>query len=239
VLGKKPVGEPLIGASQRFLDAPLSLAAVAAELGGPPGSAQALRPVFGLRPLAGLGLSPLASEGSIRRDTWEDCYDRVVRDLGLGVPVLLLDALTRRNVVPDGVELDVVLATNKPNHIFAPGDEMVITVTNRAAKPLHVELIGTSARGRKVILTPAGTTIAPGGSLRYPDEGSIRIQGGLGKEQITLFASAAAFPAGELLRGNDVADRVLHRFDFGNPGRGAAGFDPAHVLKKTIEIETR
>ena len=60
-LGKPPSGEPLIGVSQRFLDAPLSLATVAAELGGPP--ATELRPVLASRPFARLGLAALASDG--------------------------------------------------------------------------------------------------------------------------------------------------------------------------------
>ena len=236
-LGKPPAGEPLIGVSQRFLDAPLSLATVAAELGGPP--AAELRPVFASRPFARLGLAALGSDGSVRRDTWEDFYDRVVRDLGLGIPILPLDALTRRDVPPTSAELDVALATSKKNNVFAPGDEMFITVTNTSSKALHIELIGTSARGRKVILTPSGTVVEPGQSYRYPPEGkTLRIQERLGKEQVTVFASDAAFPAGELLRGKDVADRVVHRFDF-ERSRADKGFDPARMLKKTIEIETR
>ena len=235
-LGKPPSGEPLIGVSQRFLDAPLSLATVAAELGGPP--AAELRPVLASRPFARLGLAALASDGSVRRDTWEDFYDRVVRDLGLGIPILPLDALTRRDVPPAAAEFDVALATSKKNNVFAPGDEMVITVTNTSSKALHIELIGTDARGRKVILTPSGTVVEPGQSYRYPAEGAIRIRDRLGKEQVTVFASDVTFPAGELLRGKDVADRVVHRIDF---ERNCAdrGFDPARMLKKTIEIETR
>jgi serine/threonine-protein kinase len=235
-LGKPPAGEPLIGVSQRFLDAPLSLATVAAELGGPP--AAELRPIFASRPFARLGLAALGSDGSVRRDTWEEAYDRVVRDLGLGVPILQLDALTRRDVLPSAAAFDVALATSKKNNVFAPGDTMVITVTNTSGKALHVELIGTSTRGRKVILTPNNTVIEPGQSYRYPAKGAIRIQGERGKEQITVFASDGGFPPGELLRGKDVADRVVHRFDV-ERGRADRGFDPARMLKKTIEIETR
>ena len=235
-LGKPPSGEPLIGVSQRFLDAPLSLATVAAELGGPP--AAELRPVLASRPFARLGLAALASDGVGAPRHVGGCYDRVVRDLGLGIPILPLDALTRRDVPPAAAEFDVALATSKKNNVFAPGDEMVITVTNTSSKALHIELIGTSARGRKVILTPSGTVVEPGQSYRFPAEGAIRIRERLGKEQITVFASDATFPAGELLRGKDVADRVVHRFDF-ERSRADRGFDPARVLKKTIEIETR
>ena len=74
-----------------------------------------------------------------------------------------------------------------------------------------------------------------GESFRFPSEGAIRIQGGLGKEQITVFASDAAFPAGELLRGKDAVDRVVHPDDDGHH----RGYDPARILKKTIQIETR
>ena len=132
---------------------------------------------------------------------------------------------------------DVALATNKKNNIFAPGDTMAITVTNTSGKDVYIELFGSSARGRKVILGKPSTTygaVKAGQSFRFPAEGSIRIKENLGKEQITVFASDVAFLPGVLLHGEDVVDRVVHPF-------AAAGldFDPARVLKKTIEIETR
>ena len=85
-LGKPQTREPLTPVTQRFLDAPLQLSAAAAELGLPePGSLQA---VFRSPLFTALGLEPLTSEkGLVRRDMWEDYFDQVVQQLGLGVPV--------------------------------------------------------------------------------------------------------------------------------------------------------
>jgi serine/threonine-protein kinase len=234
-LGHFPARDPLTPVSRRFLDAPLTLAQAAAELGHP--SPEALRPAFASGPLAALGLPALASGGEVRRDAWEHAFDRVVRHLGLGEPIVPLDSLTRRDLRPDSTYLDVELKTNHPNGLFTPGDELVITVSNPTGKPLHVELIGTDARGRKVLLTPGPVPIPAGGTYRYPEQGAITIQPQAGRERITLFASDRPFPPGELLRGQDVADRVVHPHP--TVRRGEVSFDPVHIIKKTIDIETR
>ena len=168
----------------------------------------------------------------MRRDTWEDYYDRVVRALGLGVPIVPLDALTRPDFRPDGVEFDVKLGTNKRNNVFAPDDELEIIVANPSPKDVFIELIGTSARGEKVILAPNTTRVRAGQQYRFPPGGAIKVRSGLGKERITVFASTTEFPPGELLRGQDVVDRVVHRFQ-------AAADRDTRILKKTIEVETR
>jgi hypothetical protein len=239
-LGKPQGREPLTPVSQRFLDAPLQLPAAAAELGLPePGG---LKEVFRAPQFAALGLVPLASEGVVRRDMWEDYYDQVVRQLGLGVPVVPVDGLTRRDFQAIPAPFEVELRTNKKNNLFEPGDELVILVTNRSARDIHVELIGSSARGQKTVLVPSSTLVRAGQEVRYPPEGQgIRIRGGLGKEQVTLFAGEAEFPAGEVLRGQGVTDRVVHPFyGLDRTGRRVRlSFDPARLVKKTIDIETR
>jgi serine/threonine-protein kinase len=238
-LDKPPVGEPLVPVTRRFLEAPLPLSAAAAELGL--ASPEGLRSVFRLPRFAALGLLPLASDGVVRRDTWEDCYPQTVRHLGLGTPVVPLDGLTRRDVGHGPLAADLHLQTNKPNNLFASGDKMVILVVNRSHQDLSIELIGTSVWGRKVILAPAGTVVKAGREYRYPPTGFIRIRGGAGKEQVTLLAGTTPFPAGELLRGQGVSDRVVHSFyALRKDGkRLRLTFDPARLVKKTIEIETR
>jgi serine/threonine-protein kinase len=238
VLGHPQTREPVVPVSQRFLDAPLQLPAAAAELGLP--DAAGLKDVFRSPQFAGLGLLPLASEGVVRRDMWEDYYDQVVRQLGLGVPLAPLDGLTRRDFQPNPA-VDVELTTNKKGNVFAPGDELVIFVANKSGKDLHIELIGTSAGGQKVILPLETNVVKAGQKYRFPATGGLRIQPGLGQEQITLFAGETAFPPGELLRGQGVADRVVHRFyDLRRDGqRLSPAFDPARMVKKTIDIETR
>jgi serine/threonine-protein kinase len=237
-LGHPQTREPVIPVSQRFLDAPLQLPAAAAELGLP--DSGGLKELFRSPQFTGLGLIPLASEGVVRRDMWEDYYGQVVRTLGLGVPLLPLDGLTRRDFQPNPA-VDVELTTNKKGNVFAPGDELVIFVTNKSNKDLYIELVGTSAGGQKVILPLETNVVKAGQKYRFPATGGLRIQAGLGQEQITLFASETAFPPGELLRGQGVADRVVHPFyDLRRDGkRLGLGFDPARMVKKTIDIETR
>ena len=232
IFDKVPLKEPLIPVTKRFLEEPLSLATAAAELGT--SSPAELRAVFRTPAFTALGLAALASDGSVRRDTWEDDYDRVVRSLGLGTPILPLDGLTRRDVRPTAAEFDLSLGTNQKNNVFAPGDELVIVAANSSQKDYNIEMIGTSAQGRKVILAPSTTVVRAGEKFRFPETGAITVQAGQGKEQITVFASDVPFPPGELLRGGDVVDRVVHRFD---DSRGK--FDPARMIKKTIEVETQ
>jgi serine/threonine-protein kinase len=235
VLGKPQAREPLIPASRRFLEAPLQLTVAGAELGlAEPAE---LQQVFRSRSFTSLGLAPLASFGAVRRDMWEDYYDRIVRQLGLGFPVVPIDALTRPDFQSDSASFDATLATNKKTNVFAPSDELVIRVGNPSRVDLHIELVGTSALGRKVILAPATTLVKAGGEYRFPPQGAIKVRGGVGKEKITLIASDVEFPPGELFRGKDVVDRVVHRLDLKQAA--TKGLDPARVIKKTIEIETR
>ena len=137
----------------------------------------------------------------------------------------------------------VELKTNKKNNIFEPGDEMRVIITNKSDKPLFVELVGTSARGKKVVLLNPKAKLEPGKSLSFPEEGkpAIAIRGGLGREQITLFASDAEFAAGQVLRGKDVTDRLIHQFQTleKKGDRVQVVGDPTRVVKKTLEIETR
>jgi serine/threonine-protein kinase len=237
VLGKEQKREPLIPVSQRYLDHPLHLTAAAGELGlaDPKG----LSGLFRLPRFTALGLVPLAAQGVVRRDAWEDYYDQVVRGLGLGVPVVPIDGVLRHDF--GGAGPAVELKTNKRGNVFEPGELLVVLVTNKSARPIHVELVGTSTRGRKVILTGYPTLVKPGQTYRYPEEGGITVRGGLGKEQITLLASHTELPRPVLLRGKGVADRVVHPF-YAVDRRGkrpALRHDAAAVVKRTIEIETR
>jgi serine/threonine-protein kinase len=240
VLGKEQKDEPLIPVSHRFLEKPLALLAVASELGliKPDG----LEVLFRTPNFSALGLVPLGAEGIVRRDSWEDYYDLVMRRLGLGTPVSPLDGLNRRDFPAGGAPFEVQLKTNKRTGVVESGDKVKILVVNQSGKPLFIELIGTSAKGRMVILTAPGLVVQPGQTYTFPPTGDgIVVKGGLGKEQITLFASDVAFPAGELLRGKGVSDRVIHAFYRLEPkdGRLKLQDDPVRVVKKTIDIETR
>ena len=240
VLGKQQKSEPLIRVSHRFLENPLTLAQAAGDLGL--ADSHQLEAVFRLPQFSALGLLPLASGGVVRRDAWEDYFDHAVRGLGLGIPLAPLDGLSRRDYPAGAAPFAVDLKTNKKNNVFEPGDQLVVSVTNRSEKTLHIELIGTSTQGKKVILTQNGLTLAAGGTFRFPESGkSIHIRGGLGKEQITLFASDQPLPQGILLRGKDVTDRVMHKFQrlLRQDGRVVIVGDTHRVVKKSLEIETR
>jgi hypothetical protein len=238
-LGGPQTREPLAPVTQRFLDGPISLTRVGAELGLK--STEGLQHIFRSPQFGSLGLIPLISHGVIRRDMWEDYFDQVVRGLGIGVPVVPIDGLARGDYPATTPAFKIGLSTNRSNNVFAPGDQMAVFITNRSNTELHIELIGTSASGRKVVLVPSSTVLAPGQQFRFPEEGTIKIESGVGKEFLTVFASDAEFPAGEVLRAKDVFDRVVHRFytlEQSN-GRIRVGFDPSRLIKRTIEIETR
>ena len=110
-------------------------------------------------------------------------------------------------------------------------------------RPLFVELIGTSAQGKKVVLVNPKVKLEPGKTLSFPDEAKpgIAIRGGLGREQVTLFASDSEFAAGQVLRGQGVTDRLVHQFQTleKRGDRVAVVGDVTRVVKKTLEIETR
>ncbi|MBW3599120.1 MAG: c-type cytochrome [Planctomycetes bacterium] len=238
VLGRPQTREPLIPVSQRFLDAPLHLSPAAAELGLP--DAAHLAALSRAPQFVSLGLAPLASGGLVRRDMWEDYYDDIVRQLGLGAPVIPLDGLTISEYTLQPAPLEIELSTGSKTNVFSAGGELVISVVNRSAKDAHIELIGTSAKGRKVILTPPGTIVRAGETFRFPEKGAIEIQPTVGKEQITLFACDRPFPIGQLLRGEGVADRVMHRFyDPQSLRDNEPALDPSRMIKTTIAIETR
>lgn len=236
-LGKPQIREPLIPVSQRFLDAPLQLANAAGELGL--ADSADLKSVFKAPTFAALGLVPLANRGVVRRDMWEDYYDQTVRSLGLGIPVVPFDGLMRVDYQPVGGELNVSLATTKKNNVFAPGDELAILVKNGGDRPVFIELIGAGTKGEKVVI--ATGKVAAGGEFRHPEKGAIIVQPSLGSEQIMLYASEAEFPAAKILRGSNLADRVLHNFyecEAATDGVKVK-FDPSRLVKRTIVIETK
>ena len=235
LLGEPQEKEPLIPTSRRFLDAPLAISQAAAELGlQDPAS---LQQVFRLPQFTQLGLAGLSSGGVVRRDTWEDYYDRIARQLGLGIPISPIDGLTRPDHLSDGIAFDLTLKTNKKSNTFSPGEEMVIHVVNNTQQNLFFELIGTSARGRKVNLTNGVLSLQSRTSYRFPDQGGIIIRPQLGVEFITVYAKPTRFEQGVLLRGKGVADRFVHQFY--NYSDSHLSNVPDQLIKKTMQIETR
>jgi serine/threonine-protein kinase len=241
---KLPPGyEPLIAVTRRYLDDSLTLQQAAGELGlAEPGD---LAAVFRVPHFTALGLIPLGNDGVIRRDAWEDYFDQVVQNLGLGRALPALDGLLRRDFPAGKAPLNVELKTNHKNNLFAPGDNLVIEVVNRSQKQVSIELIGVGIKGERVVLTAPGLTLAPGQSYKFPPEGALTVKGGLGKESIILFASEEELPAGELVRagpkpGHATTDRVLHGFERLEQKKGRWRVRPLGVVvKKTLEIETR
>jgi mono/diheme cytochrome c family protein len=239
VLGGPQTTEPLIGVTQRFLDAPLQVATVAGELGLV--EANDLKTIFRQPNFASFGLVALGNKGVIRRDMWEDYYDHIVRALGIGVPVISIDGNNRPDYLPSDSPLDVTVSTDKKNNVFAPGDELVIFVENKGRGTVFVELIGTGTKGEKIVLVPAGSKIEPGKKLRFPESGALKVQAALGRELITVFASDKDFPTGKILRATNIDDRIVHPFYRMTISNGAAKIldDAITMIKRTIAIETR
>jgi mono/diheme cytochrome c family protein len=234
-LGKAPAAEPLTPVSRRYLDGPISAESAAGELGlaDPAALAAAVRlPAF-----TQFGLAPLGTEGVVRRDAWEDDFDEVVRNLGLGVPIVPIDGVTRREVSRP-LAHQVVLRTNRKGNTFEPGDEVTIIVENRSKETLYIELTGTSVKGEIAPLTHEPVGVAPGGTYQY---GPLKVKGWLGKEQITLYGAARPYPGGTLLRGKDLGDRFVHpAYLVRHQNKHfRVEFDAGFLFKKTIDVETR
>lgn len=236
LLGQAPPREPLVPVTTGYLDDPLNTTTAAAELGlADPAKLVA---TFQTPQFAGLGVAPLAAGGVVRRDAWEDYFDQAVRGLGLGTPLVAIDGVLRRDHTAGSLAAEVELKTNKPNNLFEPGDELVVSVTNKSAKSIHIELVGVSSHGRMVLLTSKPVVVKPGETFKLDP---VTIKPGVGKEQVTLLASTDPLPTPELLRGTGVTDRMVHRFYklTTEAGRARLTADAAAVVKKTIDIETR
>lgn len=228
VLGHPQKVEPLAPVTRRFLEDPITLTTAAGELGlmktGDLGA------IFRSRQFAALGLVPLASQSAVRRDTWEDYFDQIVRELGLGDAIVSLDANTRNDYAPLGHGPDIKITTTKNSRTFSAGDQIAVLVTNQGKSEICVELVGTGTKGEKVVLVPAGVRLSPGSSIRFPKTGTITVKPSLGHELITVYASETEFSAGTLYRGKNIADRFVHEFD---PQRSSP------IIKKSLVIETR
>jgi len=238
LLGHPQEDEPLTPVSKRFLEAPMQLHTVAGELGLK--STDELRVIVRQPRLTGLGLVSLADAGVIRRDMWEDFYDQVITGMGVGIPVISMDGVTRPDYIPSTSKVDVRLSTSRRNNIFSPGDELAIFVENKGSQPVFIEMHGRSFSGKLASILPAGTKLAAGEKRRFPEEGALKVKPALGSEQIIVYAGEKEFPGATIVRGDNVTDRIVHPF-YQQEGEGRPRFehDPRGLIKRTLTIETR
>jgi serine/threonine-protein kinase len=233
----KRTTEPLSLVTNDFLENAINSTQAAAELGV---SKDTLTGMCKSRGLVQLGLAPLAANSIIRRDALEANFDVAVRTLGLGIPVTAIDGNKFENSINDSICGNAVVRTNKKNNFFEPGDRMRVFVDNPTNETLHIELYGTSVDGQKVCLTGGQIPLQPGKTFAFPANGEpgIQIQPAVGKETITLYASDRQFPAGQILSGQHIDDRVVHGFFDYYDGKTIAD-DTQNLIKRTITIETR
>lgn len=238
LLGHPHEDEPLTPVSKRFLEAPLQLHTVAGELGLT--STDELRVIVRQPRLTGLGLVSLADAGVIRRDTWEDFYDQVITGLGIGIPVISFDGITRPNYIPPTSSVDVRVSTTRANNIFSPGDELAIFIENKGNQPVFIEMLGRSFSGKLATILPAGTKLAAGEKRRFPEEGTLKVKPALGSEEIIVYAGENEFTGATIVRGENVTDRVVHPFyELEGDGQIRLKNDPRGLVKRTLTIETR
>ncbi|QDU76773.1 Planctomycete cytochrome C [Bremerella volcania] len=238
LLGHPQDDEPLTPVTKRFLEAPLQLHTVAGELGL--SSTDELRVIVRQPRLTGLGLVSLADAGVIRRDMWEDFYDQVITGMGIGIPVISMDGVTRPDYIPSTSTVDVRVSTSRRNNIFSPGDELAIFVENKGSQPVFIEMIGRSFSGKLASILPAGTKLAAGEKRRFPEDGTLKVKPALGREEIIVYAGEKEFPSATIVRGDNVTDRIVHPF-YQHEGDGRPKFqhDPRGLIKRTLTIETR
>lgn len=239
-LGKPQTVEPLAPVSHRYLDEDLPLPMAVGELGLT--DARTFEPMFRLPQFASLGMVSLgAPGGSVRRDTWEDHFPQVVRDLGLGEPIVPLDGVTRDDFPPTAPPFDVDISTNKANNLFQPGEGAIVLIKNRSRQPLFARLIFTGTKAEKATPEQGEFQIEAGATGRFPEKGELRVQPSLGKEKITVLVSDHSLPPVEILRGPNLTDRVVHPFFrlVERDGRIQVAFDAERIVKRTLVIETR
>jgi serine/threonine-protein kinase len=253
VLGLKPreelprIDTMLDRVSKRFLDEPLNLQSAAPEMGMTRKPEQ-IQQVFQNRDLGAAGLIPLASGGTVRRDTWEDLFDQTAEVLLVGTPVVPLDGVTRPDYQRPNSPVQIKVKTNRKT--FQEKDLLFVTVKNTSNQPIYVEAIFTGRKGAKAALTADVTPLAAGASLRFPPDEPQGFQpnAAAGKEFLTVYACDKKFEKGEIVRfpkaeterGFGMAWRVIHRQLFRLPndgGRPRPEFDATRMVKKTIEID--
>ena len=103
-------------------------------------------------------------------------------------------------------------------------------------------MIATDIDGSKGVLTAKNKKLQSGEPFRYPEKGSREITDQKGRDLITVIASAAEFPGGDVLTGGgNVHDRVVHAFYRlrVEDATTVMDFDPRKIVKKTIEIVTK
>jgi serine/threonine-protein kinase len=195
-------------------------------------------------------------EGARRRDNLlfqPHPLDKLDEKLSRGdagdLRLLPLDGLTYPQYEPDepGVKVEVVAwnrKTNKPTTVFRKGDEFVLRITNKGDKRIYVELVafnlttGRAFTHKHLLLKGDVVPVAPNETVTRPPEGSIRVEDVAGKDAYTVFAAREKFELGVLLdsKSGFVADRILHKFYVKD--KDGKRFDPAELVKTTIEVET-
>lgn len=235
VLGRPQEREPLAKVSLRYIDDPLQLRDAAAELGY---AHETIRQLSRTPALSTLGLAPLASEGVVRRDAWEEYFDQAVRATGTGVPIVPIDGISRRDYPTGPSPIPFELKTNKKSNIFQPGETMTIFVTNSSNQAIYIELSGTSDTGKKFIIADGTTIVRPNESY----EKSLIVGNKRVKEQICVLVSYEKFPLGVLLRGKNITDRIvrsLFKYENRNGNWVMTTLDPVKIVKQTIDVETK
>lgn len=171
----------------------------------------------------------------------EDHYPQVVRDLGLGEPIVPIDGVTRDDFPPIAPPFDVDISTNKANNLFQTGEGAVVLIKNPSRQPLFARLIFSGTKAEKATPEQCELKIEAGATGRFPEKGELRVQPSLGKEQITVLVSVRPLPPVEILRGPNLTNRVVHPF-FRLVERGGqiqVAFDAERIVKRTLMIETR
>ncbi len=161
------------------------------------------------------------------------------------IAVLPLDSVSRRDFAqPFNVEFDLVSeAKDRPTQRFTLGEKFYFYV--QPAREVSIEIIWKDIAGKRVRINLReqdsrvlaekdkyfGTRDRQDNEIPYTMTGNTP-----GKEYITIFASEQPFPQGEVLKTKHFLDeRVIHPF---YPlSRMKTDFDPAKIVKKTIEID--
>jgi hypothetical protein len=263
---KKTTGSILVPVSDFYQEEKVTGRVAAAELGV--SDPEKVQSRFTSEASVALGLVQLGQGGAVRRDAWEENFDQVVRQMGLGKPIVPVDAVTRSESQPaTAIPLEVTLnspgkdaknklqvvvinKTDPKRSVLAVKDRVEIQAINNTGRDVFLEVCIHSFQGSKAIFKTGRIEVKAGQKGRIPQDAKkfIIIEPGVGSEQWVVYASDTEFPPGEVLRvpedgeqrGEVVADRIVHPFYELKKGEGLkVRGDPSRMVKRTLDLETR
>jgi hypothetical protein len=215
------------------------------ELEMGPAVGNRLREVVGKIP----DLAPLGRKATVPRSVWERHFPKVVRQLGLGTPILPLDGETWPEENADSslqVEIRLVdpkdpgLSENpraKDRFVFEKDQYRIWIHSNQ---DVRLELVITESQGHKRVQKVKGSPIIALNADKRFASMPATVKHPPGPVSFTLYVypkkalAGAPYPAGTLMNRKGMRGRFVHPFYKPDDRKGRKEADPAKMVKITL-----